>query len=109
MTAVARRAELRIRASSVISSSIKLSFTGYEVDWMTKTSSPRTFSWISTKISISENRRTLALVNGRLRYGEMASASGRLLLQGRIFIPDFNRLTPTRTADLARADGGPPQ
>ena len=28
---------------------------------MTKTSSPRTFSWISTKISMSANRRTLAL------------------------------------------------
>src|SRR6266700_4091521 len=106
MTAVTRRAELRFNASSVISSSIRLSLTGYDVDWMTKTSSPRTFSWISTKISMSEKRRTLALVNGRLRYVEMASASGRLLLQVRIFMRDFNKLTLARTAGLARAERG---
>ncbi len=35
---------------------------------MTKQSAPRTFSWISTKISMSAKRRTTALVSGVLRY-----------------------------------------
>ena len=48
-----RRADERRRASSVTSSSIRLSFAGNDVDWMTKTSSPRTFSRISTNTSIS--------------------------------------------------------
>ncbi len=34
---------------------------------MTKTSSPRTFSWISTNTSMSEKRRTLASVSGVFR------------------------------------------
>jgi NAD+ synthase len=34
------------------------------VDWSTNTSSPRTFSRISTKISSSAKRRTEALVSG---------------------------------------------
>src|SRR5487761_576881 len=86
MTAVARRAEPRLSASSVTSNSIRLSFAGYDVGWMTKTSSPRTFSWISTNTSISEKRRTLASVSGMCRYAEIASASGRLALQARIFM-----------------------
>ena len=53
---------------------------------MTNTSSPRTFSWISTKISMSEKRRMLALTSGKARLAEIASASGRLLLPVRIFI-----------------------
>src|SRR5690348_839982 len=53
---------------------------------MTKTSSPRTFSWISTNTSMSEKRRTLASVSGMCRYAEIASASGRLALQARIFM-----------------------
>src|SRR5579872_993155 len=86
MTAVARRAEPRLSASSVTSNSIRLSFAGYDVGWMTKTSSPRTFSWISTNTSMSEKRRTLASVSGMCRYAEIASASGRLALQARIFM-----------------------
>ena len=54
---------------------------------MMKTSSPRTFSSISTKTSMSENRRMLARVSGRLRNALIASASGRLLLPVRIFMP----------------------
>src|SRR5690349_8620888 len=105
MTAVARRVELRFNASSVTSSSIRLSFAGNEVDWMTKTSSPRTFSSISTKTSMSEKRRTLALVSGRFRYVEMASASGRLLLQVRIFIALYV-LVPARTAVAGAGERG---
>jgi hypothetical protein len=56
MTAVMRRAEDRRNASIMISISIRWSLAGYDVDWRTNTSSPRTFSWISTKISWSAKR-----------------------------------------------------
>src|SRR5437762_3356021 len=72
MTAVARRVEARFSASSVISSSIKLSFAGYEVDWTMKTSSPRTFSWISTKISMSEQRHHAVDGGGGDDVGDVA-------------------------------------
>src|SRR5215470_16683865 len=68
------------------SSSIRLSLAGNDVDWTTKTSSPRTFSLISTKTSMSEKRRMLAWVSGRCKYAEMASASGRLLFPVSIFM-----------------------
>ena len=67
MTAVIRLADPRFSASMQTSSSIKLSFAGYDVDWMTKVSSPRTFSSISTKHSMSEKRRTLARQSGMFR------------------------------------------
>ena len=41
-------AEERLNASSMIKSSIRLSFTGGDVGWITKTSAPRTFSSICT-------------------------------------------------------------
>src|SRR5687767_5413081 len=75
-------------------SSTKLSLAGYEVDWMMKTSSPRTFSWISTKISMSAKRCTVALVNSQSMEAAMASASGRLLLPAMSFMdrnPDNGR------------------
>ena len=59
---------------------MRLSLAGNEVDWMMKTSSPRTFSWISTKISMSAKRCTVALVSSTRIEAAMASASGRLLL-----------------------------
>ena len=64
-----RRAEERRSASMMISSSIRLSLAGNEVDWMTKTSSPRTFSWISTNTSMSAKRRTWALASGTFEIG----------------------------------------
>src|SRR5882724_4368315 len=60
-----RRAEARRSASVMISNSIRWSLAGNDVDWMMKTSEPRTFSWIWTKISMSAKRRTTALVSGR--------------------------------------------
>ena len=63
------RAEARRSASMMISSSIRLSFAGKLVDWMTNTSSPRTFSWISTKISWSAKRRTAHWARSRLEIG----------------------------------------
>src|SRR5437660_1524181 len=70
----------------VIRSSIRWSLAGKLVDWMTNMSSPRTFSRISTKISLSEKRRMLALTSGKASLAEIASASGRLLLPVSIFI-----------------------
>src|SRR4051794_34280228 len=86
MTAVIRRAELRRSASSVTSSSISVSFAGYEVGCTTKTSSPRTFSWISTNTSMSAKRRMEAPVSGSFNVAATASARGRLLLQATIFM-----------------------
>src|SRR6185312_15048111 len=80
MTAVMRRAEERRSASVMIRSSIRWSLAGNEVDWITNTSEPRTFSWISTKISMSEKRRTTALVIGTSRWLAIAAARAGLEL-----------------------------
>jgi hypothetical protein len=64
---VIRRADERRSASVMINSSIMWSLAGYDVDWTTKTSAPRTFSRISTKISMSAKRRTTALARGIFR------------------------------------------
>src|SRR6478752_3298673 len=53
---------------------------------MTNTSSPRTFSWISTNTSMSAKRRIEARVSGSFSVAATASASGRLLLQATIFM-----------------------
>src|SRR5215467_13284770 len=58
----------------MISSSIMWSLAGYDVDWTTKTSAPRTFSKISTKTSMSAKRRTTALASGVRRRAAIASA-----------------------------------
>ena len=54
MTAVMRPAEARFSASIMMSSSMRLLFTGEQVDWTTNTSLPRTVSYRETKISPSE-------------------------------------------------------
>src|SRR3954452_1384695 len=84
-----RRAEARRSASVMISSSIRWSLAGNDVDWMMKTSEPRTFSWISTKISMSANRRTTALVSDRPRPSAMALASAGLELPASSLIEPF--------------------
>src|SRR5690242_1816590 len=69
---------------------------------MTNTSSPRTFSRISTKISLSEKRRMFAFTRGRASLTAMASASGLLLLPVRIFMakPSIaNEKGPDRDSD----------
>ena len=60
-------AEDRLNASIMISSSTRLSFTGAQVDWITKTSFDRTFSWISIWISPSLKVVTLAPPRGDLQ------------------------------------------
>ena len=76
-----RRAEARFSASMMISSSIRWSLAGAEVDWMTNTSSPRTFSCTSTKISIvgeaahdASGQRGLEVGRDRLGEGAVAVA-----------------------------------
>src|ERR1700724_3206361 len=77
----------------MMSSSIRWSLVGYDVDCRTKTSLPRTFSWISTKISMSAKRRTTALVRGVARWAAMASASAGLELPATSLIaPLFGRI-----------------
>src|SRR5437868_12764571 len=88
-----RRAEERRSASVMIRSSIRWSLAGYDVDWMMKASEPRTFSWISTKISMSAKRRTTALVSGKLSPPAIACASAGLELPATSlmepFLPDI--------------------
>src|SRR3979411_799062 len=84
-----RRADERRSASVMISSSIKWSLTGNDVDWMMKASEPRTFSWISTKISMSAKRRTTALASGWSRPLAISCASAGLELPATSLIEPF--------------------
>src|ERR1700754_3169767 len=103
MTAVMRRPDARRSASMMISNSIRWSLAGNEVDWITNTSEPRTFSWISTKISMSAKRRTTALVIGTPRCLAMAAASAGLEL------PATSLITPLLPAiALSKAHQGTP-
>src|ERR1700682_4725514 len=73
-----RRADDRRNASVMIKSSLSWSLAGNDVDWTMKASEPRTFSWISTKISMSAKRRTTALVSGRRSQLGISSARAGL-------------------------------
>ena len=53
MTAVMRPALARRHASTMMSSSMRLSLTGLQVDWMRNTSLPRTVSYRETEASPS--------------------------------------------------------
>src|SRR5207245_1949577 len=64
---------------------MRLSFTGGEVGWTTKTSVPRTFSFTCTKTSPSEKREISASLTGRERYWAISSASGRFALPEKSF------------------------
>ena len=55
-----RPAEARFKASTMISSSIKFSLVGAQVDWMMNTSRARTFWFKVTVTSPSEKRPTSA-------------------------------------------------
>src|SRR6218665_3837924 len=76
----------------MISNSIRLSFAGKAVDWTTNTSSPRTLSRISTKISSSAKRRTLAWVISTSRYWAIACTRGRFELPDISFIGPLSLL-----------------
>src|SRR5438093_7162410 len=73
MTAVMREALERLNASSITSSSIRFSLTGGPVGWMTKTSAPRTLSWIWNHTSPSLKRARWARPRGIPRQRQMDS------------------------------------
>src|SRR5471032_509315 len=80
MAAVIRPADARLSASTMIMSSIRVSLVGAQVDCSTNTSLPRTFSWISTMISPSEKRLTIALPRGIPRILTTSCASAGFAL-----------------------------
>src|SRR6476646_5570229 len=84
-----RRADDRRSASVMISNSIRWSLAGYDVDWMMNASEPRTFSWISTKISMSAKRRTVPLVSDRFSQLAISCARAGLELPATSLIEPF--------------------
>src|SRR5438309_489767 len=80
MTAVTLPAEARLSASRMMKSSIRCSFTGGDVGWMTNTSCPRIESSILTLISPSGKCRSRGSVRGTPSLSEMRSASSGLAL-----------------------------
>src|SRR5512137_2803245 len=100
-------AEERFSASTMMSSSIRLWLALGLVDWITKVSSPRTFSPISTWISPSEKAPTLAVESSRPRLCTTAFASAGLELPAKTLyacaIPMTGALYPSR----ARASSVP--
>src|SRR5260221_5809100 len=84
-----RCADERRSASVMIKSSIRWSLVGNDVDWIMKASEPRTFSWISTKISMSAKRRTTALVSGNPSPAAISCARAGLELPATSLIEPF--------------------
>src|SRR4051794_20613389 len=80
MTAVMAAAEARRSASQMMSSSIKLSFTGEYVGLITYVSSPRTFSRISQNVSPSLKRETRASPSGVSSTFAISAANAGLAL-----------------------------
>src|SRR5271157_1132692 len=64
----------------MIRSSIQVTFTGGQVDWIIKTSMPRTFSFISTRVSPSLKVVTLALPKDTPKCWQIFVASAMLAL-----------------------------
>ena len=77
-----RPADARFSASTMISSSIRLSLVGAQVDCSTNTSLPRTFSNNSTITSPSENRETCALPRRMFRLMRDRSRQARIRVAG---------------------------
>jgi hypothetical protein len=75
MTALMRSAEARLSASTMISSSIRFSLVGAQVDCTTNTSRARTLVLISTVTSPSEKRPTRAAPSEMPRCAAISSAS----------------------------------
>src|ERR1700759_998499 len=98
MTAVMDPADARRSASTMMRSSITLSFVGLLIGWITNASTPRTFSPISTKLSPSLKRVTRHLPSGVSRYCAIAAANGMLALPEK-------RHTFLNTRDLLEVGG----
>src|SRR6266567_333246 len=80
MTAVTLPAEARRRASRMMKSSIRCSFTGGDVGWITNTSCPRIESSILTLISPSGKCLRRGSVSGTSSFSEMRAARSGLAL-----------------------------
>src|SRR6478609_175856 len=80
MTAVIRSAEARLSASTMISSSIRFSLVGAQVDCTTNTSRARTLVLISTVTSPSEKRLTEAAPSEMPRWCAISAANAGLAL-----------------------------
>src|SRR3954469_10615075 len=80
MTALILSAEARLSASTMISSSIRFSLVGAQVDCTTNTSRARTLVLISTVTSPSENRPTLAAPSEMPRWPAISAARPGLAL-----------------------------
>src|SRR5512133_1595402 len=111
-----RSADARLSASTMISSSIRLSLVGAHVDCTTKTSRARTLVLISTVTSPSEKRPTLAAPSEMPRCSAISAASAGLALPvntmksgvGTTCIDwpsGCERLVPLRLAYLAGEEG----
>ena len=74
-----RRAEARFNASIISSNSIRCSSTGRHVGCITKTSQPRTFSWICTYASPSAKRVNMRLPT--LHAEKLANFVGQRLVR----------------------------
>src|SRR5207247_6149634 len=76
------------------------------VGWMIKTSRPRTFSSILTKISPSANRRIVTAHSGCPKWWAISSASGRLAVPARssnwLRDNDRSRIGPRKVVGKAR-------
>ena len=70
-----RPADARLKASIMMSSSIRLSLTGRQVDCTTNTSEPRTDSPMFTEISPSEKCLTSLLPSGSPRLRAICAAT----------------------------------
>ena len=81
-----RAAEANFSASMRISSSIRLSLTGGQEDWMTKTSASRTFSSTFTLMFSLENRVTFRRPSGMPMCVVMPRARSGWLLPEKTFI-----------------------
>ena len=76
-----RPAEARLAASMSSNSSIRWSLTGAQVDWMRKTSAPRTDSSKVMEVSPSLKVETTALPTGSFKFSAICLDSRRLAVR----------------------------
>src|SRR5688572_29228489 len=96
-----RAALARRNASIMMNISIRLWFVGGQVDCTRKTSSPRTFSSIFTKVSPSGNALTVLLPSSAPMFLAMDSARGRLDVPLKIFTGAMGSETTNATVPVA--------
>ena len=90
-----RPAEARLKASTIISSSIRLLFTGPQVDCTTKTSEPRTVSSMETEISPSAKLVTVLRPRGSPSASAISLATLALAVKILMSLPCMFILSPS--------------